>query len=347
MNKVKTYPLADVVENAHAVRNALEPDDRNSNLERFQFIISGDKPDEWFLVPMPDKRRDTDPKNTMCLQGVAKRQLCERLKVPFQYFDHVAHINPEIATPLMNKEIFEAAKSRWGSNGGGDILLRTIHKETEVRAILGNRYEPFDDVELLEAVYEILGEEGRVQWHEFNGETSHVRVMFDQTDSIKVGDVVCRGLHISNSEVGLRSVRIESCIERLVCTNGMVQAEFAGQRFAHIGNHNQLVDNVRHAIEEAKCNTEQLVKQLKESVNQYVANPIKALESISKDEGLTKVQLNNVLESFYASPDYNKFGIVNAITHAAQSEEKFDDRYELERLGSKILERPVPEAWQN
>ncbi len=51
---------------------------------------------------------------------------------------------------------------------------------------------------------------------------------------VEVGDVVIAGFVISNSEVGLGSLRVEPLVFRFVCKNGMICKDYAQKRY-HVG----------------------------------------------------------------------------------------------------------------
>ena len=51
---------------------------------------------------------------------------------------------------------------------------------------------------------------------------------------VRVGDVVQAGFVVSNSEVGLGSLRVEPLVFRLVCKNGLICKDFAQKKY-HVG----------------------------------------------------------------------------------------------------------------
>jgi len=62
---------------------------------------------------------------------------------------------------------------------------------------------------------------------------------------VTVGDVVQAGIVISNSEVGLGSLKVEPLIFRLVCKNGLIVKDYAQKRY-HVGKQ---IDNDDSAYE--------------------------------------------------------------------------------------------------
>src|SRR5262249_48956157 len=62
----------------------------------------------------------------------------------------------------------------------------------------------------------------------------YLRAVFPRlTAEVKVGDAVQWGVQIRNSEVGMGTFAIESFVNRLLCTNGMVVTKILNAR--HIG----------------------------------------------------------------------------------------------------------------
>ena len=51
---------------------------------------------------------------------------------------------------------------------------------------------------------------------------------------VGIGDVVQAGFVVSNSEVGLGSLKVEPLIYRLVCKNGLIVKDFAQKKY-HVG----------------------------------------------------------------------------------------------------------------
>ena len=64
---------------------------------------------------------------------------------------------------------------------------------------------------------------------------------------VKVGDVVQAGFVVSNSEVGLGSLRVEPLVFRLVCKNDLTCKDFA-QRKYHVGRQVNASDDSAYEI---------------------------------------------------------------------------------------------------
>jgi len=58
---------------------------------------------------------------------------------------------------------------------------------------------------------------------------------------------------------------------------------------------------------------------------------------------LSEAQKENILMAFGAEPEYDKYGIANAVTRAAQKEETWEKSVELERIGGNLIALPIEE----
>jgi len=52
---------------------------------------------------------------------------------------------------------------------------------------------------------------------------------------------------------------------------------------------------------------------------------------------LSEEQKENILIAFGAEPEYDKYGIANAVTRAAKNEENWEKSLDLERIGGRLI----------
>ncbi|MBA7618489.1 hypothetical protein ES703_25816 [subsurface metagenome] len=202
------------------------------------------------------------------------------------------------------------------------------------------QFEPFDNLELL-TILEPFCQDADVRWYFSDEMTLHVSVTWPKTEEeVKVGDVVQRGLHISNSELGVRSVTVAGYVYRLKCRNGMVGGGDGGgmRRFRHVGDTDKLRDMVAASIEETFLESQKMLTQFKASLEKAVEDPYNYLERVAKDKtnDMTQEQFKAAMDAFMLEPADNLYAVTNAITRAAQG---FDGetRFGMERLGAKVL----------
>jgi len=319
--------------------STLSPLDIYANIQRFQFMPVDDSIGEEggaMLVPLKDSQIDFLPQrlSDLSLSAHAHKQLCARIDVPYSFLRRCPR---NLQYLLMNYFI---------QHGGYDkeVMLRTAH-QSQVRAIVSERYTPFDDVQLFPLI-EPWVKETEVEWYSFDDYSTHVRLTLPETEEeIKVGDAVQKGIHITNSEVGVRSVTIQAVVIRLVCKNGLLSA--SRKRRSHIGDSQRLKEHVKYMIEEAVLDSDALLAKYRQSLDIAIKKPILALKQIVKKEGLSQVEFKELLSVYLNQPDSSLFGIVNALTQTAQ-EYPAERRWEIENIAGKLLDsglrKPLLEA---
>jgi hypothetical protein len=82
---------------------------------------------------------------------------------------------------------------------------------------------------------------------------------------------------------------------------------------------------------------------LRESTEVKINNPQKVINNVVQQYKLSESQKENILIAFGVEPEPDKFGISNAITLAAQKEETWEKRIELEKLGGRLVALPIKE----
>ena len=168
---------------------------------------------------------------------------------------------------------------------------------------------------------------------------------------------------ISNSEVGLGSLKVEPLVYRLVCKNGLIVKDYTQKKY-HVGKQvdseesayeiyrdetlaaddkaffMKVQDTVRCAVDETKFLL---------SVNKLIAvksehtgdNPIKTVELLADKYVLNQNERGSILRHFIMGGDDSRFGLVNAVTRASQDIEDYNRATELERLGGELLSLPI------
>ena len=317
----------EIVDNARQWETDHEPFDRTSRLPLFQYII--EEGTGGALVPFQDPnqvvRRDIP---TIYLQDQAHGQLLARLDYTKKLFERLPDKMNILALNWLIQNHYER-----------DILLR-CQDDNQVRALLSAQFEPFDNLELLN-ILEPFCQDATVRWYHNDDMTLHVSVTWPNTEEeIKVGDVVQRGIHISNSEVGVRSVTIAGYVWRVICSNAAIGGGEGGgmRRFRHVGDSDKLRDQVSAAIDETFLESTKMLAQFKASLERAVEDPYNYLERVAKDKtnDMTQEQFKAAMDAFMLEPDNNLYAVTNSITRAAQGFQG-DQRYDMERLGAKVL----------
>jgi len=300
----------------------LEPFDRYAQLNHFRFKA---EPDRFGLVPFRDTEAPAG--GQLRLQDHAMRQLCARIGVPFAFFKKCPPALQEYNVAWFMQRL-ETEK---------DVMLRMVKKE-QVRAILSDRYAPFDDIELFRILSDFMDGTEEVIFQTFNETSSHVRITWPaKAEEFQPGDIVEQGIHIANSEVGLRSVTIIGVVHRLKCKNGLIAREKKGG-FRHVGDPERIRSHVQQVIEDDKHDSEKLMIKFKKSLEKELAQPIEVIEKLAHDHDLSKEEYEAILSSFMNEPTKSLFGVVNAVSNSAQKCADADRRFEMEALAGNMLD---------
>ena len=157
---------------------------------------------------------------------LARRQLADKLKIPFAYFERMREEQPVLLDRNVNT---------WLQSEDERRMLRTL--DGKVRAVLSDRYRRLDNYDLAESVLPILQQlpEVRFESVELTDTRMYLKCVTPRlTHEMARGDIVQAGVVISNSEVGQGTLSVQPMLFRLVCLNGLIAADRT-LRKTHVG----------------------------------------------------------------------------------------------------------------
>jgi hypothetical protein len=216
-------------------------------------------------------------------------------------------------------------------------LFRMIDSSV-IRAIQSDRYEAFDNLQLVKDLIPFT-EGTTVRWHHFDDEIFHLSFTLPSTRTeVRVGDIVEIGVHVSNSEVGLRSVTIAPYIYRLSCRNGMIGKSEDIYRFRHVGDGDRLGNLVKGAIDATWQTATGLVDRMRTAVNKVIDAPMSYLESFAKRNDITQGEFQNMMDSLLTSGEDNGnlFGLSQSVSFTANRLEG-EEAYKYQQYSTLIL----------
>ena len=123
-----------------------------------------------------------------------RRQLADRLKIPFAYFERMRTDQPALLDRNIDTWLHAQPEQR---------MMRTL--DGNARAFLSDRYRRLDNYDLLAHVYPMLRElpGARVESCEVTDSRMYLKVVTSRVQfELAPGDVVHAGVVISNSETG-------------------------------------------------------------------------------------------------------------------------------------------------
>jgi hypothetical protein len=317
--------LTQVIEGLKTWQEQHLPFDRTSQLNLFQFVVEEGKGGA--LVPFGNNLEEGSHMPTIYLQSNALGQYLTRLQYPQPIYQRLpARLNCLNINWLVQN-----------GNYARDALFRILD-ENQARALMTDMYQPIDNLDLLMMIEPYLGG-GKVRWHFDDQLTFHISISFPEyAEEIKVGDIVERGLHISNSEVGLRSITIAGYLYRLICKNGAIGSGGGDSfRFRHVGDPDRLREKVQAAVESTKLETERITAQFKNALTVQIAQPFEFMEKIAKERALTQEEFKAIMNSYMEAPEDkgNLYGVSQAISNAANLLEG-ERSYELQRVAVDV-----------
>jgi len=273
----------------------------------------------------------------------AHSQLADKMGIPAKYYSRMMEAQ-RFGLLAKNVNAWIPEKER--------RLIRIL--DGEVRAILSDRYRPMDNYALLYAALDEFKQHG-VDIHRCDLSETNMYVKVIQPHEIreiKENDKVVPGLVLSNSEVGSGGLKVEPFMLRLVCSNGLI-----GERVikkVHLGERRDAGDiwsddtlqkkdevlwsEVKDVIKATFDPTifNEWVEKLKRGTEVEVESPTTAVDSVAAQYNITEEKKKDLLDYFTTQEAPTQWGIANAITRMAQTEEKAVNQVELERAGNEI-----------
>ena len=219
-----------------------------------------------------------------------------------------------------------------------------------LRAMLTEKYAIVDNVWYLEQIKDIFknigGDEPRFCHWRGNADTLYGNMLLP--DTVYQGDDSDYGgmLSISNCEIGKRRLSILPSVFRSICTNGMIFGQEAGEKFSqvHLGNidlsllYTRIVKNINDTLPILKDGMASFMEMRNRTLK---TSPSKMLAQIAQDY---KLSIGNSGQAAAAVSEYathetgynNLFGIVNAITRAAQTFDP-DQHVRMEEVAGNLM----------
>jgi len=172
-----------------------------------------------------------------------------------------------------------------------------------------------------------------------------VRSIYDIAEmegALPEDDLVYPGFNIRNSEVGFTAITIDEFSFRLVCLNGMMittgDSRLMYRRHVPIEDA-QLDKQLKDVFDKAPIRWEKTRQLMSKTQGVLLANPAQIIEDELKRLDAPKHFRDLAVKKHEEEPLKNGYGVLQAITRAAQEYEDMDKRFEFEAMGGKILQR--------
>jgi hypothetical protein len=274
----------------------------------------------------------------------AMSQACQKLQMPTAYFKrcppalqdaqfnhwaNMAHIGREF------RRADEQPEEAW--------TLRC--KGGSVRGVLSPKYGKLDNAKLLQALLPVLkGTRYQVGLVQLTDESFHLRLIEPSVGrDVLPQDRLLVGVHIANSEVGLRAVTVDAVVFRLVCTNGLVRRvnhkSLLHQRHIHVSEP-KFAGLLERAVSEATVVAAGFIEQMALATKAIIPDPMAAVEVLGQAWGLPKFTVEQVQFALYGEgtgQHHTLYDLTNAVTLTAQRLGP-DERFHLETLAGLLVD---------
>lgn len=262
------------------------------------------------------------------------------------------------------------------SKSNEDTVLQAKGFDGYARAILGPRYAAIDDIRIFERMaksyhgqmdslqflkthmspvgrlnndhcsyYSMIGREpvnvGPIDVNHPDQNVRRIYALAQREGKLPDADWVYQGLQLRNSEVGYTAVQINEMLFRLVCLNGAIVAVGESQLFYRI--HRTVKDEdldkeLGAVFAQAPERWRITERNLKMLAAIPLTEPLVELEKQLVKMKATQAVVEKAKAAFAQEPIPTMYGVVQAITRAAQTyEDDMDARYELEELGGQLV----------
>lgn len=287
---------------------------------------------------------------------LARRQLADKLKIPFAYFERMRADQPRL---------LDANVNTWLESEDERRMIRTL--DGDVRAVLSERYRRLDNWDLADHVLpilETLSPDATFESVQLTDTRMYLKVVTPRVQyEIAKGDIVQAGVVVTNSEVGHGTLSVQPLIYRLVCTNGLIAPDSA-MRKHHLGrvlsgDENSVVtfqndtlaaddrafflkvrDVVREAVSESSFRL--LAARMQKTMGiPITGDPVKTVEVLADRYSLNDEERGGVLRHLIQEGTLSGYGLINAVTGYSREIADYDRATDFEVLGGRLLDLPA------
>jgi len=280
---------------------------------------------------------------TLALTSWSRAQLARMLGIRWDRWFNDALVSPAERADEINRRLsrqsgtwkLRARRYALDEEGAGDGVLR---------AFVGPQYEAIDDARLFERLVHVLGsraDEYRFVRVEHTDRSAHYVALSESEIDIGDGqsDPHRGGFLLWNSEVGAGAVGLLEYVWRLVCTNGLVALTPGRKLFRRVHrrtSNESLERDLSQGLAALPERIERATSALRVARMQYVMEPEATLRNFLAEHPEGRPHTEAVISAYAEEPEPTRFGLVQAITLAAQRLDA-DRRLMLETLAGQLI----------
>jgi hypothetical protein len=178
-------------------------------------------------------------------------------------------------------------------------------------------------------------------------ETKAIYDLAEREGKLPDGDWIYQGFHMRNSEVGYTALTIDGFTFRLVCLNGAIMTVKGGRMLYRVHRAlddmqiDNLLDDTFRALPSQWDLNRSRMSALREQTLDGEEEVNNEISKFLTKQNATKAFIDEVKEAFKAEPIRSRFGVLQAITRAAQGVRDMEKRFDLEEMAGAYLAAAV------
>ena len=271
-------------------------------------------------------------------------QFCAKIEVPADFVRR-----SPLSGPASKKSIVD----HWKEQVDGKTFLMRLHNldtpdektgaDGYVRAFLTERFSKFDNLELLNVAEPFIESRGlEIQIGHHSDKSFHMRLLDPNVIDVGIDkpDPHQTGIHVLNSEVGAFNLQGDFLVYRQICTNGLIALFDKKHLFSHkhVGiEAHEIRARFSAGLEMMQDRTQSVVDRLQTLQEATIPDPLRELHAKLKANRATDEFINLAFVAYQEEPMTTQYGVIQAITRAAQRLSSFDQRTEMEELAGRLL----------
>jgi hypothetical protein len=302
-------------------------------------------PDQIFplarLHATSEGRLDVPGLGELALTDWSRGQLSRMLGIRWdRWFDETL-VSPEERADELNRRL-QRHRGDWKLRARRRAPGEDIAGDGVLRAFVSPTYAPIDDGRVFDRLAAALGQ--RVLDFRFirtaltAATSQYVAVTGAEVNlGLRTFDPHLNGILIANSEVGARALVVVVYLVRLVCTNGMVAHDCDRLHRVHRATKDDALDTALSTFfGKLPGNWTTAAQTLRSARALALPAPERTIEEALAQAKDLRRHSDAVLAAYRTEPEPNLFGVLQAITRAAQSLPP-EGRLELERFAGRLL----------
>jgi hypothetical protein len=365
MQRKTVVKFDEVLDRVHSLHDR-NFEDKVVDLAKVKVLPDGNEKVPGIYLDVPEMGRLT-------LTDWSKRQIGSILGIKFdKWFDPTVVKAEEIQEELVRRfsRTHESRKIRARKFDAKDPGSK--YADGFCRAVLSPTYSPIDDVRIFDRMskrfrgqmndigflknhlgtdfyndrashYTVVGEPvnmGPIDRKHPDPRVRHIYDLAEKEGALPAEDWVYQGYHLRNSEVGYTAVIIDDFAFRLVCLNGAIISVRDGRLLyrVHRSLDDEAIDGLLDgAFRKMPVAWEKNRKMMVALRDQVLEDPEAEILKFLNRLKATKAYQDAVKEAYEAEPLPNRYGVMQALSRAAQKEPDMDRRVELEEMAGQYM----------